>query len=50
MRGKRTTLAIIVAILLAGGALNYFVPDSDSLDPVDLMHARLTQPSDSIVK
>jgi hypothetical protein len=54
MRGKKTALAIVALILLAGGALNFLVPDSDSLDPSELLHARLTQipdqASDSVVK
>ncbi len=30
MRGKNTTLAIIVFMLIAGGVMMYFVPDYDS--------------------
>ena len=49
MRGKKTALAIIALILLAGGTLNYFVPDADSIDLGEL-HARLTQSGEPTVK
>ena len=29
MRGKKTALAIIVVLLIAGGVLNHYVPDYD---------------------
>lgn len=29
MRGKKTALAIIVLLLIAGGTLNYYMPDYD---------------------
>jgi hypothetical protein len=31
MRGKKTTLAIIVLLLIAGGTFNYYMPDYDAV-------------------
>ncbi len=52
MRGKKVALAVIVLMLLAGQAFNYFVPDVDvaGLDDQDQATTQLTTDSPTAVK
>ncbi len=44
MRGKKVALAVIVLMLIAGQAINYFVPEVDTaaLDDQDQAQTQLT--------
>ena len=52
MRGKRTALAVIVLMLLAGQALNYMTPNYDTagLDEPDQAQTQLNDSPATAVK
>jgi hypothetical protein len=52
MRGKKVALAVIVLMLIAGQALNYYVPEVDTagLDDQDQAQTQLTDSPATAVK
>ena len=49
MRGKKTTLAIIVLLLIAGGMFNHYMPDYD-VTAVDDEQTQVTEGAATNVK
>jgi hypothetical protein len=51
MRGKKTAFAFIVFMLVAGGAMLYYVPNVDSIaDPDQQAQSQVTESPGSTIK